>query len=148
MQTPPACAAASADAAEPIAGTATASTERWLIVENCDPWPRKGLPASMRADLRAAVDAAAAAVPGTRVVLARGASGIQETGIRIWIARANAHERAVRLGVWLGVPLGPTTLSERPRTNRRHPSPLAIGDRPRGAARGRARPTQRTPKRT
>jgi hypothetical protein len=97
MHTLESCATASALAREPIAGTATASMTQWLVIENCGPWPRKGLPESMRADLRVAAQAAARAVPGTRLLLARGENAPGEAGPRIWIVRASAAERAAHM---------------------------------------------------
>lgn len=91
------CAASSAHAEEPIAGTATASTPRWLVIEHAGPWPRKGLPETLRPDLRAAVEAARDAVPGTRVLLARGDVAPGEDGPRVWIARASATERSLQV---------------------------------------------------
>jgi hypothetical protein len=97
MHTHSSCAGSSSAAREPIAASATADMTQWLVIENCGPWPRKGLPTTMRPDLRAAAEAAAGAVPGTRLLLARGEHTPGPAGPRIWISRASATARATHM---------------------------------------------------
>ncbi len=97
MQNHSSCTASSAASDEPIAGSATAGMTQWLVIENSGPWPRKGLPDSMRRDLRDAAEAAAAAIPGTRVLLARGESTPGRAGPRIWISRSSTAARATHM---------------------------------------------------
>ena len=97
MDANPSCSDAALLAGEPIAGTATGGMTQWLIIENCGPWPRKGLPESMRPDLRAAAEAAAAAVPGTRLLLARGERAPGPGGPRIWIVRSSPAVQAAQV---------------------------------------------------
>ena len=125
MDTLTSCATASAHAAEPIAGTATATTPRWLVIEHTGPWPRKGLPESMRPDLRLAVEAASEAVPGTRVLLARGERAVEPDGPRIWIAHASAMARSIQM-VRLGPdqPAGSLDLVARLRGDRNDGEPI------------------------
>ena len=56
MTSPPACSAASLEAAEPLAGTATDSVDRWILLEVTDPWApealdTEALPEAVRARL-------------------------------------------------------------------------------------------------
>ena len=43
MANPPECSAASLEAAEPLAGTATDSVDRWILLEVTDPWAPEAL---------------------------------------------------------------------------------------------------------
>ena len=96
MVGPLGCARRSEEAREPIAGTATASVERWLVVESAAPWPRKGLPAAMSPSLRSLIETTVVPMERTRVVLARGSRPLSAGAVRFWIALASESERSVQ----------------------------------------------------